>query len=732
MSKDLVGGAFEFLINNCWILGIMEAVEGIDEKDYVLLKDLRVELKDTAKEANGHFSFCFWLYLRSNGLSLPCTIFHQEHPDRKSRIPFLLLNERNKMVLFPVLFLHEEATVTATSTNSMGGPCASTESEFPTNTWVHVGCEASQSVLVLHINGEVAGEKSLASLNNDLPPDGMKKLLLPCIIGEDQGCQAFVHCAEVLSFSLTTKNFYAKDPPLQLSIDNSSLSDIEVDSDGAWSIVGGKGRRNFSLDVILENAFGQPVHREIEVVASLLYADNYERVEDTYDAEAPLITSYNGLEYASSDIPIKFINGRASFKLKIAQLSSRCDNRLFCIKFEIPELGGFPFFEEISQPIRCISRNRNPRARRKSPSGVHLVNGSLSPEHNDGSSDLLHNIVCEAKQSPSSKRVKLGQDKPFSGFNDAFTSKQPDQECNSHALTTNEVNNVSQTNSKGRPVNSGGLNVASDSENSEATKSDPLSISRDRNPISDLIVFKYCLGGPSERALLLKEISVSLREAEVAKFADQVSLFSGCPHHRHQILIAKRLVGDGTNLWNSIAQNNHQVLWENLVSGVKLHFTKMVSCSTRSLMHQDLQLLKKISGCQDLVSQESFEKMWSWLYPVALTLSRDWANGLWSSMTPKWIDGFITKEEAESSLQGPGGFQEPGTFVLRFPTTRSWPHPDAGNLVVTYVSPDYTIRHRLLTMDFIYSSTSRTVKSLQEMLLEEPELSRLGRVGRTH
>lgn len=95
--------------------------------------------------------------------------------------------------------------------------------------------------------------------------------------------------------------------------------------------------------------------------------------------------------------------------------------------------------------------------------------------------------------------------------------------------------------------------------------------------------------------------------------------------------------------------------------------------------------------------------MWSWLYPVAVTLSRDWASGLWCSITPKWIDGFITKEEAESSLQGPGGFQEPeGTFILRFPTTRSWPHPDAGNLVITYIASDYTIRHKLLSMDFIY------------------------------
>lgn len=75
------------------------------------------------------------------------------------------------------------------------------------------------------------------------------------------------------------------------------------------------------------------------------------------------------------------------------------------------------------------------------------------------------------------------------------------------------------------------MEVSSDSENSEATKSDPMSMPRDINPISDLIVFKYCLGGPSERVLLLKEISMSFREAELAKFADQVSLFSGCAHH---------------------------------------------------------------------------------------------------------------------------------------------------------------------------------------------------------
>lgn len=94
--------------------------------------------------------------------------------------------------------------------------------------------------------------------------------------------------------------------------------------------------------------------------------------------------------------------------------------------------------------------------------------------------------------------------------------------------------------------------------------------------------------------------------------------------------------------------------------------------------------------------------MWCWLYPVAFTLSREPINAMWSCTTPKWIEGFITKEEAESSLQGPRGLQDPGTFILRFPTSRSWPHPDAGTLVVTYIGSDYTIHHRLLSPDHAY------------------------------
>lgn len=118
-------------------------------------------------------------------------------------------------------------------------------------------------------------------------------------------------------------------------------------------------------------------------------------------------------------------------------------------------------------------------------------------------------------------------------------------------------------------------------------------------------------------------------------------------------------------------------------------------------MFKDFELLKRIAGCKEYLAQENFEKMWCWLYPVAFTLSKDGINTMWSSTSPKWIEGFITKEEAESSLQPSRGFQEPGTFVLRFPTSRSWPHPDAGSLVVTYLGSKCTIHHKLISLDTI-------------------------------
>ncbi|KAL3503053.1 hypothetical protein ACH5RR_037502 [Cinchona calisaya] len=717
----------------------MDGSDFLEEKNYGLLKDLRVELKDSDKEENGAFCFGFWLYL-TNFSSLPCGILHQEHPDITSSVPFLLLNEKKKMMLFPVLFLHKEASMFSSLNPLTEGPSVVTQFNFPMKKWLHVECVVSQSSLQLHINGEIVGEKHLTPvLNDELHTGGMKRKVLPCIIGDNHGFHGYVHCAKLSPSALPLKNYCIKDPPLQLAIDSSSASEIEEDSDGVWIIVGGKAscRRIFSLDVILLDAFGQPVNSEMEVLASLLYADNDEPVPETNDAEAPLLTTYDGIEYASSDRGSKLIGGRASFKLKMSQLSSKCDNKLFRIRFEIPKIGTYPFLEVFSPPIRCISRSRNARTSsvtlKKLPSGVYLLNGSQSPGPDDRSSELMHGVVCEAKPSPSSKRVKLGQEKPFETFNDSFTSQRAVKECKFDAFTTAEDNITYGSNLARRPENHDGSdNFSSDLETSETTKSYLMSVPSNNNQLSDTVVFKYCLGGLSERAVLLKEIALSVREEEIAKFAEQVSLFSGCSHHRKQIMMAKRLIEEGAEAWNLISQNNHHVLWENLVSGVKEHFLKIVSCGTRSLTHQDLDLLRRISGCQELVSQENFEKMWFWLYPVAFTLSQDQINSLWSSVSPNWIEGFITKEEAESSLQGPGGFREPGTFVLRFPTSRSWPHPDAGNLVITYIGSDYAIHHRLLSLDHLYSSKERTAKPLQDMLLEEPELSRLGSIERAH
>lgn len=106
---------------------------------------------------------------------------------------------------------------------------------------------------------------------------------------------------------------------------------------------------------MLLDAFGRSVHREMEVnfasyrfflrtsicmifflcilfvmiayscfqvVASLLYADSGTPVEKTRDdAEAPLLTSCDGLEYPSTDRPVMLLRGRATYKLKISQVT---------------------------------------------------------------------------------------------------------------------------------------------------------------------------------------------------------------------------------------------------------------------------------------------------------------------------------------------------------------------------------------------------------------------------
>lgn len=124
------------------------------------------------------------------------------------------------------------------------------------------------------------------------------------------------------------------------------------------------------------------------------------------------------------------------------QLSSKCDNRLFRIRFRIPKLGKYPFLETHSLPIRCVSRNRNVRTPlRKSSNRCYYVNGCESSSPDDGSMQLITNTVREAKPSPSSKRIKLGQDTPFAMFKEV--TRQINKGHSSHAWTTNQVDLIS-------------------------------------------------------------------------------------------------------------------------------------------------------------------------------------------------------------------------------------------------------------------------------------------------
>ncbi|KAJ6292860.1 hypothetical protein OIU78_024938 [Salix suchowensis] len=193
--------------------------------------------------------------------------------------------------------------------------------------------------------------------------------------------------------------------------------------------------RVFSLDVVLLNPMRQAIDKELEIFASLIYVDNGFPVEKTSDDEDPLLTSCDGIEFSNYDRPGKLLHGRASLKLKISQLSSKCENRLFCIKIEIPKFSGYHFLEAFSHPIRCISRSRNPRTSltwKRPTTAVEPFNKFQSIGLYNRSIELQHNSIHEIRPSPSSKRIKLGQEK-------TFVMEKPNVECYSDTWTTNQV-----------------------------------------------------------------------------------------------------------------------------------------------------------------------------------------------------------------------------------------------------------------------------------------------------
>lgn len=93
-------------------------------------------------------------------------------------------------------------------------------------------------------------------------------------------------------------------------------------------------------------------------------------------------------------------------------------------------------------------------------------------------------------------------------------------------------------------------------------------------------------------------------------------------------------------------------------------------------------------------SRLEFDRLWHWLYPVALTLSNPRLREAWESKDP-WVAGFLTRAEAEAALRP----QTEGTFLLRFGPSRVWPHPDAGALVASFVKGGGEIGHRLLSVE---------------------------------
>lgn len=324
---------------------------------------------------------------------------------------------------------------------------------------------------------------------------------------------------------------------------------------------------------------------------------------------------------------------------------------------------------------------------------------------------------CGSNCVPSPKRLKLQHEQePKNADSGTFQ-----QQCHDADEDMNGIQNAYLE----RPEHHERLeDIASDSESTDANKSTFRSEAI-KTQLSDATVFKYCIEGTSERSMLLHRISLTMPDQDILKLADQVSLYTGCSHHKYQIILTKKLRQHGSVLWNAISRNKGYAFWTEAVPEIERKFLE-VSGATRGLSQQDFDVLHRIAGCCDCIRRENLEQMWNWLYPVALTISKEEIGKLWECTSPKWIEGLITREEAEISLGSLKGPLEPGTFVIRFPTSRSWPHPDAGSLVVTYVGTDHAIHNRLLA----FHGRNVNSRPLQNLLLEEPELSHLARVAR--
>ncbi|KAF3336046.1 hypothetical protein FCM35_KLT20553 [Carex littledalei] len=711
-----------------------------DEK-YCRLRDVKISLDSVALEEgeeNRGFSLCFWIYLSNS--ARPCSvILHQTNPKAQGDVPFVALNEESKLIIFPLLGLHEEAPCPGSFFPWRGVTHLSASDVCPLERWVHIGCQVTQKYMCLHINGIMVTGTNLGSFCNG--KNQRDSLKLTTLVGNKGEVEGYVYNSQVLPSPVSIKSQYTKDQPLRLFLDYSSLPDgVEAGPDGVWSIVGGKPscRRNFTLEILLLNGIGQPVCRDMEIMATLVYADNGAPVEKSRDdGEDPLLLSCDGVEYPSTNRPVPLVCGRAAFKLKMAQLSSKSDNRLFRVFFYPFSTQRYPFLETYSQPIRCISRSKQSQrptgSRRKhSPTPLPCETPSsrkTSNGHVNGSTCSLKREVSREIQNQTQTLNQNQNHNPNQHQNGGVEKfdqpeKRPKIECKTPMVQEDVPgNSLEVLNAKS--------NNADAAESCPPSDSDSKSFNEVVEPrlggpsaLADSLVFRYCLEGTWERSIILREALSTASDDDIADFAKRVGLYTGCSHHRNQILMAKKLIEEGNEMWATISFDKTRVLWTCAIPEIVKKFMCISNSKNRGLMEQDIEVLREIAGCSEEMRKEDFERLWYWMYPVALTLVRERINKLWECMIPRWIEGFITKEEAENALKSPRP-ERPGTFLLRFPTTRSWPHPDAGNLVISYVGSDLMVHHKLLALNY-----SDERGELQHLLLEEPELTQLGRVIR--
>ena len=113
---------------------------------------------------------------------------------------------------------------------------------------------------------------------------------------------------------------------------------------------------------------------------------------------------------------------------------------------------------------------------------------------------------------------------------------------------------------------------------------------------------------------------------------------------------------------------------------------------------QDKLFLKRLTRCgtKDIL-RDDFNRLWYWLYPVCQSLLDPGVRKIWEIEEPKHLLTMVSREEVENLMR----CSDAPMFMLRFVSTCSWPHPDAGGLIVTYVGKDLRIHHKLLSLDNI-------------------------------